>query len=618
MTNKKRIQSEILNGNLRLPRLAMRAEVSSEVYTQVEGMFSAMWRMYLLKGREATISTPYWVKRIGSAKAANAALKTLSVNGWIVSKSLPNNNWGEAYLDEDKLLEYVDAKQLANIRKFNKFTKYTPKLLESTSATITSLRGELLDTGLVREGFKASGNTKYGYDTTTMAKHKEMVVALVSKGIDKMIAKYPKIVDDLANYKHVGEDVVESLIYADSIYSGGERTNDPRGRNNRGDLDKIGNPVGFKIMRSLLTIPEENRNRATEKGVLNYYLFIAELNSFKTGTKEEKIAFGAECYDNATMPAKADHLDDMFENIWCERIYAELDTYFGKVFKAKLRNTEVSHYWSVPIEIDMSASVLGYIGILLNHKPFMSRCNMIGTTLTDAWAHDVITNRDQFKTIMRQCYGSQMTPDAMWDDMDIPYTDDEVKAFHHELEVGELAVANAFKDFLIQESNPTPEMTLHVYDDKPYIKCNKFFNVGEITTQFDLYDTATNSVRRIHHTDTKRIPDLKSFRRYFPTGLIHGLDSQVEDATTLAVYNSYGWVIDIHDALILCPEAADLGRDTYARKLNDIHTDRKSILQNYFRSIGVKASAIKRWKDEVEPLVEPFQGTFKCNPMVLK
>ena len=31
----------------------------------------------------------------------------------------------------------------------------------------------------------------------------------------------------------------------------------------------------------------------------------------------------------------------------------------------------------------------------------MERCNMIGDTLGDAWSHDTITNRAQFKTIMR-------------------------------------------------------------------------------------------------------------------------------------------------------------------------------------------------------------------------
>ena len=49
----------------------------------------------------------------------------------------------------------------------------------------------------------------------------------------------------------------------------------------------------------------------------------------------------------------------------------------------------------------MSASVLGYLGLLLNHKPFLDRCNITNGPLTDAWAHPVITNRKQFKTIMR-------------------------------------------------------------------------------------------------------------------------------------------------------------------------------------------------------------------------
>lgn len=612
------IAKEILNGNLNMPNIPSLREIATkEQYLQVEKMFKALWHSYLLKGQGATISTPYWTKRIGSIKVVNIALKTLSINNWIISRSLPNNNWAEAYLNHEKLLEYVTEQQLAGVRKFNKFQKYLPNYNKSTTAHLTKLGSDKLDTGLRRSGFAKTGNTEYRFDINTLKVIKPEASELINKGIDKMIQKYPQITADLANYKEVGNEVIEALIHANEAYTGGPRTNDPRGRNNRGDLNKIGNPVGFKIMRALLVIPEHRCNKATEQGVINYYLFIAELNGFKNGTKEEKVAFGEECYSNYTY-VKSSDLDDFYENVWLKRIYDELDTYFAKRLKSRISGTEITHYWSVPVEIDMSASVLGYIGLLLNHLPFMKRCNMVGDTLQDAWAHDVITNRKQFKTIMRQCYGSQQPADKMWDDMEIPYTHEEVIAFTKELMHGELAVANAFKDFIIGEANPKPEMVLHVRDEKVFVRCNKFFNVGEVTTKFDLYDTFTNSIRRIHHTDIKRIPDLKSFRRYFVTGLIHGLDGNVMNKVCSEVYDRYQWVIDIHDAMILCPEAANDARRLYANQLEDIHANRNTILENYFRSIGVKASAIHRWKSSVLPLVQPFEGKFKCNPMVLK
>ncbi len=631
------IRNQILEGNLTLPTISNLDSITTvEQRIQIEAMFRALWNAYLLKGPGTPINTPYWVKRIGNIKLANIILKVLSDNQWIVSKSLPNNNWAEAYLNQEKLLQYVTADELTAVRKYKKFRKYMPSYNESTRSTLTKLGSDYLNTGLVRDGFMATGNSEYSFDTATMEDYKDIVVPLITKGIDKMIGRYPQIVSDLANYKAVSEEIVDALIYENGTYTGGNRTNDPRGRNNRGDLDKIGNPIGFKIMRSLLQIPEHKRNLITTEGLDAVFLFIAELHGTKNCTKEEKLERGQYLYLNRSLVNPV-ALEDKFEDVWLTRLYRELDLAIPmnplvNIFHRRYLDNTITmteymkvryhymaiHKWSVFIEIDMSASVLGYFSLLINHRPFMERCNMIGTILGDAWAHDTITNRKQFKTIMRQCYGSQMTPAKMWDDMGIPYTDEEVAAFDAELSQGELAVAKAFKDFIIQECNPQPEMTIHVGNDKPFIKCNRYFNVGEITNIFDIYDSYTNTIRRIHHTDTKRIPDLKSFRRYFVTALIHGLDGQVMDRVCSVLTSEGQSVIDIHDAILLCPTQATLARNEYAKQLEWVHANRNSILENYFNSIGISATAMQRWKTEVVPLIIPFEGTFTCNPMVLK
>ena len=265
------------------------------------------------------------------------------------------------------------------------------------------------------------------------------------------------------------------------------------------------------------------------------------------------------------------------------------------------------------------------MGLILNHKPFLDRCNITQGDLSDAWGHSVITNRPQFKTIMRQCYGSQMSAQQMWDNMDMSYTAEEVVAFNQELESGELAVAIAFKDFIIDNSQMQPIMELNVLGDKVTTHCNKFHNVGESTTAFDLYDTSTNSIRRIHNTQTKRVPDLKSFKRYGPTGLIHGLDGRVMNNTTDAVINQYGFALPIHDALILCCESADYAREIYANgrtpdepSLKHINVNRNKILSDYFTSLNIPASKVEEFKRDVLTLVEPLEEKLSINLMVLK
>lgn len=404
----------------------------------------------------------------------------------------------------------------------------------------------------------------------------------------------------------------------------------------------IGNPIGYKVMRSLVKISEQYRNQATIKGLESKLMFIAQLNGFKKGSKQAKIQQGWEQYLTNTfhdVEYNETTEEEVFENIWLQRLYTDLDNAFGNSYKlriAKQRASKgrftipytgiplVTYKWEVPIEIDMSASVLGYIGLLLNHKPFLDRCSITEGDLCDAWAHDIITNRKQFKTIMRQCYGSQMSAQDMWKEMDIPYTQAEVNAFNNEMATGDIAVAIAFKDFIINNAQMQEEIQLHVLNEKVTTYCNKFHNVGETTTVFDLYDTNTDTIRQIHNTSIKQIPDLKSFKRYAVTGLIHNLDGQVMDNATDATINQYGFCLPIHDAMILCCEAADYARDIYANgrtpeepSLKYIHTNRNSILQNYFRSLNIPASAIKDW-NKVKQVVQPLEEELIINPMVLK
>lgn len=97
----------------------------------------------------------------------------------------------------------------------------------------------------------------------------------------------------------------------------------------------------------------------------------------------------------------------------------------------------------------------------------------------------------------------------------MPYTAEEVHAFNREMESGDIAVAIAFKDFLINNAQMQPVMELDVLGSKVTTYCNKFHNVGESTFVFDLYDTHTNSVRRIHNTETKRVPDPQVIQTLF-------------------------------------------------------------------------------------------------------
>ncbi len=638
---------QIMNGNLFMPSIEkIRQVYGKSVYSNIERMFESTFHQYLLSGPAGTISLPYWAKQINNPTAMNIALKLLSQHNWITSVSLPDNNWSEASINESKLLEFVTPEELASVRRYYKFSKYLlthEDIAEKNN--IVRLNGKRTNTGLVREGFKKTSNTIFQFDTTTMERYQEEIIALVNKGIDKMAIKYPSINNDLANYGSVGEEIIEHYIWNNGQYSAGQNNIDSRGRNISGMLNKIGNPIGFKIMRSLLVIPEPTQNVATKAGLRNKYLFIAELLGYKQGNVSGKVNFGRKAYFNRTnIDYEEIDLDELPEYIWLERLYDELDDILnmdnwknratiGRYRNGKISMTEAAKKleiftgkkWYVTIEIDVSASVILMNGLILNHAPFLEKCNAIGNTLSDPWSHDVITNRIQMKTIMRKCYGSSMPANQMWQEMNIPFTAEEALAFEQELETGPLAVADKFKDFIIQNVKPQETMELNLNNQSFTIKCNKHYNVGDITNIFDFYDTNTNSIRRIHNTNTIKKADLKAFKLWFVTGLIHGLDSQIIDNTADAVMDAYDFCIDIHDALILDAEATDYARDIYCSgrnksepSLEQIHRDRNSILSNYFTSIGIAPSKINEWNTDVKPLIQPYSRKLKANRICLK
>ena len=210
------IQTQIMAGKLTMPNINdMEGVYGVDVYRQIQAMFGAMWHTYLAKGAQAPISLPYWAKRIKHPRAMNQALKLLSDHEWITVSTRPNNNWSEAYLNESKLLTYVDRTQLDAVRMFHKFSKYQLELHslnQDFGATKTKSNGRIFDSGLVRNGFAKTGKVPYQFDTVSMLNNKDLVVSEVNKGIEKMIVKYPQIINDHANYRELGNEVVDAYI----------------------------------------------------------------------------------------------------------------------------------------------------------------------------------------------------------------------------------------------------------------------------------------------------------------------------------------------------------------------------------------------------------------------
>ena len=164
--------------------------------------------------------------------------------------------------------------------------------------------------------------------------------------------------------------------------------------------------------------------------------------------------------------------------------------------------------------------MLQYIGALLGDKRLLTMTNCIGDTLSDPWAFEGMS-RAMFKhAATPRLYGSSKPCYELWNDWNHEYTMDQVLAFNQELATGSLGLADAFKEFIINNVKPKEHMRVTIANEEFDIACNRYRNVGEETLLYDIYDTETASIRRMHHTRTKKVADLDQFRRYFVTLLI--------------------------------------------------------------------------------------------------
>lgn len=373
------------------------------------------------------------------------------------------------------------------------------------------------------------------------------------------------------------------------------------------------------------------------------FLFIAELSgSFVpgTGTMADKIECGRLDYVNNHLPSLDLSTDkgikDAHEVIWLERLYKDLDNYFD--INNKFGSIEVargvcsrigfrikSYKWTVPVEIDMSASVMVYVGgLLLGDKRILEIANVhipnkqdvMDTELHDPWdvIHGLPRNHVKRGATPMMYGGSQPVADY-WVDNNLEYDDDQIAIFNREMLKGPFGLINDFKDIIINNVKPASKMRVKVFKESFDVYCNKYLSRGDHAYKYKVWDSKDEQYNVVEHWTTQKIPDLEAFKRYFMTLPIHNLDSQGENLLCEKVIEKYGWAIPIHDATILSPRAVVDARQWNCDWMAKVYFNRKTILKDYCNSVGIPYDMIKELvANKVQSLEEPFNP----NPMVLK
>lgn len=193
-------------------------------------------------------------------------------------------------------------------------------------------------------------------------------------------------------------------------------------------------------------------------------------------------------------------------------------------------------------------AMLQYEGILLGDKRLMDMTNVIGDVLQDPWKLEGMSRLMLKKAATPMLYGSARACHELWQNNGINYTAQDIELYNKEMADGPFGVANLLKEFIINNANPSVEMKVRIWNEEFSISCNRYRNVGETTKAYKIWDSVDQQYAIVLHTDTKRVPDLEQFRRYFMTLLVHNLDSQVANVVIGKVMAKYDWGIPIHDA----------------------------------------------------------------------
>lgn len=216
-----------------------------------ERMWAAVWNAYIRN--KGSTSLIYWAEQMEGPNSMNVILIVLK--DWLISDVVPERNWAQVQLNEDKLLTLFLEKDLIAHRQELKFKRYVPEFKTSSKADLVRNKGKVSKSGLVREGFMKSGHTQYYFDTTKLSEYKDEVILNVNKGMRKMRESHNVVVDD-ASYDQVAEGIVNHLSENPELFTQGVSYIDTRGRAIKESLSKVANPIGYKDFRALLTIPE--------------------------------------------------------------------------------------------------------------------------------------------------------------------------------------------------------------------------------------------------------------------------------------------------------------------------------------------------------------------------
>lgn len=531
------------------------------------------------------LSVPYWAQQVTNPHLERV-LFALSNAGWVTVRANARMRWGEFSLNQSTLDKHLTQKEQLAYKTKVRIKKYAMRKVEDLTTDMVKTPTGYRKTGLIREGFAKCSNEAFKLDIVPLVKYYDAVLANLTKSMDKIIEKYPSIKLDETSYSVISKELLDYYIFnSDKEYNLEGNVSDSRGRAIYNALARVGNPIACKDIRAcLISTKPVIITPTSSKELQDIYLFIAELAGEKhCKTWNAKKLAGLGAYNRRQLHnldlSKAEHRKELHENIWLERIYNALD----------YMHENGSIVWDIPLEVDATMSLAQVVGTLTNDYRLLNRTNVINPNeLLDAWFVEGVP-RLHTKTVGTPVfYGSAQTATALLRKKKLKYTREQVKILNREFSKGAFGVIKAFKDFLIQHSNVTiPVIQMQIWDDTFEVEVNKFKPAGAELNAYTIWDTKSNRPVTFLNHEPILVPNYERFRLYFPTGLVHNLDSQLMNKTLLMLGDE--WAIAIHDAILCMPGSK--ARQCYVTVLEILRKNRGTIIERYRQAIGATSTS---------------------------
>lgn len=517
-----------------------------------------------------------WLRKFNNLQLFNQVNSLLLDNNYVVIEITNKNTFATVAMNEAKVLSIITEQELKEIIFKYKFKKYRLNKNHNKTVNITKTVNGYKDTGLVRHGFMYASNTEFQYDTKAIKKYLPYIAKKLTKDLtlSTLEVSYQDMINELLVY----------MSNKNNTYTLGRNVSDSRGRSIFQCTKKIFNPISVKEARACVKYKPIT---LTEEGLNNIYAFIAELHGEKClgGTFNDKINKGKELYDNNILPTINNNLSNLHEVIWLDRLYANLNSYNG-------------YNWTVPIELDATASMLQIIGALTNNHEYLKGTNVIGNTYSDIWHVEGIARTQVKEAMIPLLYGSSASIIDLWENAKITYDREQYNNMYKALKEGKFKCANEFKDYIIGNVKTKPNMSIIINNELFDISCNKFTDVPTFKTVKIKAVKGTQGYKEYRYK--KYItPDLESFKRYFMTLLIHNLDSQIANNVCELISILNEEIIPIHDAFIVNPNIGIYLKECYKNELYDIYINRHQILKEYFIMLGINIKNFDETKIEV-------------------